>query len=303
MSEPKKPMLACDAPAADLLRFPLLVSPKLDGIRATYWNGQLYSRSLKLIPNNHIQIMAKMAQLPAAFDGELVVGDPFGNDVFNRTTSGVMSHDGEPRFTWWVFDYAPTNEKDRHGYLGRYNRLATNTTAIQSRNAWIKILEHRMVHSVEELIAEEQRALDQGFEGLMARDPHGGYKHGRATVREGTLMKIKRFQDSEALVIGYVEEMENTNEATTNELGNTKRSTHAAGMVGKGTLGALLCRTAEGIEFSLGGGFTAADRAALWGVRESLPGRLAKYKHFAVGVKEKPRFPVWLGFRDPRDMS
>ena len=303
MNTPQKPMLAGDAPPADQLRFPLLVSPKLDGIRATYWGGQMYSRSLKLIPNNHTQILAKMANLPAAFDGELVVGDPWGEGVFNRTTSGMMSIQGEPRFTWWVFDYVPTNEKDRHGFLGRYNRLATNTTAIQSFNPWIKILEHRMVHTVEELIAAEQHCLNQGFEGLMARDPHGPYKHGRSTVREGYLLKIKRFADSEALVVGFEEEMQNTNEATTNELGNTKRSTHAAGMVGKGTLGALLCKTKEGIEFSLGGGFTQAQRAELWAVRGTLPGRIAKYKHFEVGVKDKPRFPVWLGFRDPRDMS
>lgn len=300
---PSKPMLACDAPSADQLRFPLLVSPKLDGIRATYWDGQLYSRSLKLIPNEHIQFMARSARLPAAFDGELVVGDPWGDGVFNRTTSGVMSHQGTPAFTWWVFDYVPTSEKNRHAFQGRYNRLATSTTGIQAFHPWIKVLKHKLVHSVEDLIAAEQHCLDQGFEGLMARDPNGPYKHGRATVKEGYLLKIKRFADSEALVVGYAEEMENTNEATTNELGNTKRSTHAAGMVGKGTLGALLCKTMEGVEFSLGGGFTADQRAQLWAIRDTLVGRIAKYKHFVVGMKDKPRFPVWLGFRDPRDMS
>lgn len=303
MTDPKKPFLACDAPPADQLRFPLLVSPKLDGIRATYWGGQLYSRSLKLIPNLHIQAKAKQARLPAAFDGELVVGDPWGEGVFNRTTSGVMSIQGEPSFTWWVFDYVPDADKDSHMFQGRYNRLATNTSAIQAFNPWIKVLEHRLVHNVEELIAAEQHCLDQGFEGLMARDPYGPYKHGRSTAKEGWLMKIKRFADAEALVIGFEEEMQNTNEATTNELGHTQRSTHAAGMVGKGRLGNLVCKTPEGVEFSLGGGFTAEQRAQLWAIRDTLIGRLAKYKHFPIGIKDKPRFPVWIGFRDVRDMS
>src|SRR3546814_14963046 len=40
------------------------------------------------------------------------------------------------------------------------------------------------------------------------------------------------------------------------------------------------------IEFSLGGGFTAAQRAELWAIRDTLPGRLAKYKHFPVRSEE-----------------
>jgi DNA ligase-1 len=34
----------------------------------------------------------------------------------------------------------------------------------------------------------------------------------------------------------------------------------------------------------------------------TLAGKIAKYKHFEVGVKEAPRFPVFLGFRNPLDM-
>jgi DNA ligase-1 len=49
-----KPMLASPADMSKL-RFPLWLSPKLDGIRALVINGVVMSRSLKPIPNQHVQ--------------------------------------------------------------------------------------------------------------------------------------------------------------------------------------------------------------------------------------------------------
>jgi hypothetical protein len=75
----------------------------------------------------------------------------------------------------------------------------------------------------------------------MLRDPNGPYKFGRSTRKEGYLLKLKRFCDSEAEVIGVVELMHNGNEAKTNALGRTERSTRKAGKTGMGVLGALAC--------------------------------------------------------------
>ena len=95
----------------------------------------------------------------------------------------------------------------------------------------------------------------------------------------------------------------NGNEAQTNELGRTKRSTAAAGLSGKGTLGAFLVRDlVTGVDFSIGTGLTAADRQCFWDKRFDLHGSLVKYKYFPVGVKVAPRHPVFLGFRDARDL-
>lgn len=302
--EIRKPTLACDAPAAELIQYPVLVSAKVDGIRATHYDGQLYTRSLKLVQNAHIQKLVKAANLPASFDGELVVGPANHPEVYRRSTSGIMSRDGEPDFTWWLFDFVPGVMPSGTAltFSERWDRLQARTQLIQDRNPWIKLLPHAVVETPEALLAWEQKALDLGYEGVMVRSPHAPYKHGRSTQKEGYLMKVKRFVDSEAYVVGVVEEMENTNPAMVNELGHTNRSTHQAGMVPKGTLGALICRTPEGIEFSIGGGFTAAQRLELWQKRDTLGGLLVKYKHFEIGVKDKPRFPVWLGFRDPSDL-
>ena len=56
----------------------------------------------------------------------------------------------------------------------------------------------------EELIDYEQGAVEDGYEGVMLRDPSAPYKYGRSTVRKGYLLKLKRFEDSEAEVIDIV---------------------------------------------------------------------------------------------------
>ena len=58
-----------------------------------------------------------------------------------------------------------------------------------------------------------------------------------------------------------------------------------------------------GVEFSIGSGFTEEQRREIWNKQVELIGSIVKYKYFEVGVKDKPRFPIFLGFRDKRDIS
>lgn len=295
---PKKPMLACDAPAE--LSFPLIVSPKLDGIRCTVWGDQPVTRALKPIPNRFVRETLARARLPAVFDGELVVGEANHPDVYRRTTSGVMSHEGQPDFTFWVFDYVP-QIADLESFEFRYKKLTDRTSTVQEFHPWFKVLPQAYVSSQAELFDYEQWALGQGFEGIIARRLDAPYKHGRSTAKEGYLLKVKRFVDTEVEVVGVEELMHNANEATVNELGHTQRSSAQAGLVPTGTLGALVCRW--GVHtFKVGTGFTAEHRAELWQKRDALVGCLAKIKYFEPGMKDLPRHPVWLGFRDGRDM-
>jgi DNA ligase-1 len=295
-----KPMLAEALPAGQLPVFPCYVSPKLDGVRAVVFGGVVYSRNLKPIRNAHVQKVLGHALLEG-YDGELIVGPPTSPTAFRDTTSGVMAVLGEPNVLFHVFDvYSPARGfNDRyHGDLGS----ASHRAARSRLHIPMQLVAQKLVHNAEELLAAEQDYLDQGYEGAMVRSVDGPYKCGRATVREGYLLKVKRFSDAEALVVGYEELMHNENEKTTDALGHAKRSTAKAGKVGGGALGTLLCKDPEtGVEFGIGGGFTAEERLALWRDRDTLVGRIAKYKFFPTGSKEAPRFPVMLGFRDPSD--
>lgn len=294
---PFKPMLATAVSDVKALTFPVLASQKLDGVRATVQNGRLLSRSLKPIPNKNVQTL--FAGLPEGLDGELIVGDPTASDAYRRTTSIVMSDDKPATgICFHVFD--------RFGEEGFASRLMDAHAAIYpwiSRGC-VQIVQHVKVSSAEELEQLEAAWLAEGHEGVMVRSLGGPYKQGRSSEREGYLLKLKRFLDAEALVIGTYEMHHNNNVATTNALGRTERSTEKAGMVPAGVLGGLSVRdTASGVEFEIGGGYTAAMRESMWKERDQLVGKIAKYKYFPTGSKERPRFPVFLGWRDARDMS
>jgi len=288
-----KPTLAAATDGTNL-RYPLLASPKLDGVRAININGILLSRSLKLIPNKHIQMLFGRREFHG-LDGELIIGDPTAKNVCNVTTSGVMSREGTPPTRFYVFDDHTHVGTFKYRHKGLHARIA----------GWgsVMVVKHSVITNEQELLRYETDMLALGYEGIMIRDPNGYYKHGRSTLKEGLLLKLKRFEDSEAEVLGVVELMTNLNGAMRNALGHLERSRAKAGLVGAGTLGALQVRDlTTGVEFEIGTGFNQHDRELLWSTRNDLPGRLVRYKYQPTGVKEKPRFPVFLGFRDPRDL-
>lgn len=291
-----KPMLAHTVEDMSKVVFPVLASPKLDGIRCLMMNGAAYSRNMKLIPNQFIQ--RKLHGLHG-LDGELIVGLPRGEGVFNRSTSGVMSRDGEPEFQLYVFDMFDGYYVDN----AFENRLNAAKREAEKAGTYVTHVPHKKLRSLEELNDYEAKQLLAGFEGVMIRDPRGPYKHGRSTMREGWLGKVKRFLDAEATIIGYVEQMHNGNELQKDELGRAKRTSHKANKTGKNTLGALVVRDKmTGVEFEIGTGFDDKLRKTIWQDCPKYLNKIVKYKYQPVGVKDKPRFPVFLGFRDKIDL-
>jgi DNA ligase 1 len=295
-----KPMLA--APVDDLsrLHYPLLASPKLDGIRCVIFGGVAMSRSLKPIPNRHVQRLLSAQPSWEGLDGELIVGDPTAKDCFQRTSSGIMTIEGEPAFIYHVFDKWQHRISDKCDPFEHRLRLAG---AVIKRSPVATLVTHVRLMSEAALLAYEAGKLTAGYEGVMLRDPAGEYKQGRSTLGEGGLLKLKRFEDSEAEVIGFEPLMHNDNPAERNELGQLERSSKASGKVVMSLLGALQCRDLKtGVVFDLGTGFTSGQRRDLWVGRNKLKGKLVKYKFQPTGVKDKPRFPVFIGFRDRRDL-
>lgn len=291
-----RPMLASPADL-DKVVFPVFASPKLDGIRAAVVGGRLLSRSLKEIPSRHIYNMFNQHKFEG-LDGELIVGPTTSPTCYRDTVSGVMADNKTPDFKYHVFDLWDCE----YGYGGRLGAL--RETLAELKHAHIELVEHTTITCREDLDAYEAEAVGAGHEGVMLNSPHAPYKFGRSSPKEGYLLKVKRFVDAEAEVIGVEEEMFNGNEAETNELGRTKRSTAKAGLVGKGSMGALIVRDlVTKVEFNIGTGFTAEDRRTWWTWNETTAGmknppkQIVKYKSFPVGVKDKPRHPVYLGVR------
>lgn len=292
MSVKVKPLLACEVDP-DKVNYPILVSVKLDGIRALVIDEVVYSRSLKPIRNKLVQRLFGKPKFNG-LDGELVVGDIYAKDVFQKTTSGVMSEDAEEDVKFYVFDRWDMPDV---AYEDRVKTLAEKTLT----TAPILMLRQVLVNSAEEL----QELLDieklNGGEGLIGRNPKGRYKYGRSTPKEQLSVKFKFFEQDEFEVVGFEERMHNNNEATTNELGYTERSSCKENLIPMDTLGSLVLRYGDS-SFKVGTGFSDEQRQEIWDNKESYLGKLASIRYMSVGQAILPRCPSFIGWRDEDDL-
>lgn len=306
MSTLFKPMLAPnETPDFKTLRFPYLASTKLDGIRATLQNGVLLSRSLKPIPNKFVQERFTNLGLPDGCDGELICGKAF-DDPYKRTHSIVMSDDKPLDFygdtvRWHIFDRYDASL----GFTKRHASASIHVSVCDSE--FVHLVKHSYVDSIADLEEFECKTLAQGYEGAMLRSVDGPYKQGRATLNQGWLIKVKRYQEAEAMIMGTYAEQENNNAEFTNELGRTARSSAKGGKADKDQLGGfnVVGQGAfyNGIDFKVSNSsIDHEDRKTLWTKRDDLIGKLLVYKFFPMGSDVRPRHPVFKWFRDMRDM-
>ena len=314
MTTIKKPMLAATAHAADLdnIEWPMLASPKLDGIRViNHPDLGPVTRSFKPVANHFIRenLIRILDRTP--LDGELV-GIKDGKVMdFNSTQSAVMTRGGQPSFRYMVFDHF-------------YDLKASFQQRIADAEAYVKFLNdpevelvtHCLLKDKEEFIIFAQSCVDEGYEGAMLRSVDGPYKSGRSTLKQGWLLKYKEWADAEGIVVGFEERMHNANEDVRDNFDHAKRSSHKENMVPMGTLGALVLDTAWG-ELKVGTGLDDALRQEIWErncvlarsdedgnvefiVRGKQPDkdRIVSFKYQAFGMQDKPRFPVFLHFRE-----
>ena len=232
------------------------VSEKYDGLRG-YWDGRkLWSRKGQAI----VAPGYFLAELPAgvALDGELWMG----RGKFEEAISTVLSQTPDERWkrmSFMVFD-APQAE-------GSFEkRMEFLRATLPKENQFVKLVLQERCKGAAQLIAERDRVVALGGEGLMLRKPESEYEAGRSP----TLLKVKPLEDAEATVMAHFP-------------GKGKY---------EGKLGSLRVRTAEGREFSIGSGFTDAQRAAPPPV-----GTVITYRYRGVTAKGLPRFPSFLRVR------
>lgn len=301
----KRPMKAADLPTDKegspdyAIPFPVMATPKIDGIRAIIIDGVAYSARLKKLPNEHVQKMASM--LPANnLDGELVVWKNGKPADFNTTQSGIMRKGGKPEFRFLIFDQIA---ETRFGnsleepYLARVHRLLEYRLP-----TWCLALRNTFIRNMTALIAYERKCVKAKYEGVVLRSPNFGYKEGRSTLREFGMIKWKRFKDSEAKIIGFEEKMHNANTATRGEIGQLKRSSAKAGMRPMGTLGALVVTDCNKespfykVTFRVSG-FTAAMAKEIWQNKKKWLDTIITYRYLPHGSKDAPRHPTFKGRR------
>lgn len=302
-----RPMLAASfkdiydiRPELEKLTYPLMASPKIDGIRFLRpGNDGARSRSWKLLPNKNLQEIVRSDYF-AWLDGEVIVGnDAAAPGLFNRTQSAIMTADDQSPLQIHIFDYWG----DQNTMFG--SRTQTAETMVARLNelgaSWVKYLKHVSLNNPDEVLAYEQIALEVGYEGIMLRSPFAKYKFGRSTLKEQGLIKVKRYVDEEAEIVGFEELKRNQNEPTKNAFGLQVRGHSIHGKVAANTLGKFILRNEKWGEFACGSGLDDALRDEVWGKQDNYLGKIVTYKYQPHGTKEKPRSPIFKGFRSEID--
>lgn len=297
MSKKFLPLLAEGITLADLshLRFPVFGSYKYDGIRALGLE-ELSTRKLKLVPN--VAVRKKFAKC-THFDGELIVGNPTAPDVYNRTSSIVMTRDAPAdSVAFYVFDYFKFLDLP---YRDRRREMELRALFIKTRDVFYA--PSYVLKTVRQVLAFEERAARLGYEGIILRSPGGIYKCGRSTLNQQIMLKLKRFEDSEAEILEVLPAQHNTNEAERDERGYMKRSSKKSGKQAMAMVGKFRVRDLKTKQvFKISAGIlTKKRREALWRIKHTLPGEIVKYRFQPVGVKELPRFGRFYGFRSRLD--
>ncbi len=233
-----------------------LLSEKLDGVRA-YWDGAGF---ISRQGNRFYAPSWFVAGLPnIPLDGELWLA----RKSFQRTVSIVRRQDESPlwrslRFV--VFD-APA------GGAGFEERLALVRDALAAgQSEFAEALPHFVCRGPNHLQTELDRIIALGGEGIMLRQPGSRYESGRSA----TLLKVKRFLDAEARVIGH-------------QPGTGRH---------KGRLGALAVVLPDGTEFAVGTGLTDRER-------ENPPpiGSIITFRYQELSDRGVPRFPSFVRIR------
>jgi len=286
--------------AMSCLRYPVLCSTKLDGIRAIRANGTLLSKRLKPIPNKSIRDRSMV--LPGGYDMELY--NPFLS--YSGIESIVMSrkHKDSDLIQFHVLD---NFSLEKITYEQRIRSINKDV------GCWHEppfIFEHPIYIFTPQVLLSRLLTIEaSGGEGICFRDPNGLYTQkgtvdNRSTLKEQTLVKFARYLRTELLIIGFEEQMENVNPTNHNALGAMDRSSHQDNMIPKNTLGAFICQHPDGytVNVGTGVGLTNQLRKRIWMNQDKYLGKFIVGKHKPVGQKDKLRHPIFMGFRNGIDI-
>lgn len=240
----------------DLSRY--WVSEKLDGVRALWDGAALHSRN-----GNRFNAPAWFVDgFPAAaLDGELWMGRGSFEALSGTVRRKTPDEAAWQRIRYMIFDLpgmaVPFDER-----LRRMRDMFA-----EPPSPYIALVEQFRVGNEADLMARLETVVAEGGEGLMLRDGRSFHRAGRSD----DLLKLKTYQDAEAVVVAHVP-------------GRGKY---------RGMLGSLLVELPDGRRFKLGTGFTDVER------RDPPPvGATVTFKYSGTTVNGIPRFASFLRIRD-----
>lgn len=309
------PLLARDV-NEDKMKFPCYLLPKIDGSYTFIQNSLLYARSLKHHENKYVT-QQYSNPLFEGLRGELIAGDdPTAKDLCRNSSKSLRTIEGEPETSLWCFDYVTPDTVDLT-WFERQELLRAKVSKLRS-DGWSSIhcIQYTKINNLEEYKAARNYYMSIGYEGVVIRNPDSKHKEGRSSEVKADLWRWKPWASAEIKVTKLGEEQKNNNEAKTNELGHTKRSTHKDNLEGKNTLGYIVGTllaplkdfagvvvAVAGTELTIAtGSLTEKECKYYWDNPNEMMDMIVEFEYCSFGLKEKPRFAQFKKIRSSVDM-
>lgn len=263
------------------------VTQKLNGVRATYYKGQLIARSgtpfagLEHITSEFAWDTANSMVL----DGELTLADKgtlSDNEAF-RVATGIINSDNayKTRICYTVFDIVPTAEfeqgESKLGYKDRRSALDALALMLHEGSP-VRVLpvmysgtdQSKIQELLDRMVREDKEGLMLNLDVPYKRKRHSG------------ILKVKRFYTMDLPIIACEE-------------GSSRL---------EGVLGALVLDY-KGNKVRVGSGFTDEQRVQYWERRNELTGILCEVKYKEISSDKNTgaaslQFPVFVGLREDK---
>lgn len=319
-----KPLL-CPNDEIDLntLTYPLLASTKMDGCRLLFKQGKIVTRSLKELPN--IQLNQKFERVrkfsentQSIFDGEIFTP----NVPFQFIVSCFMTEDYEDKksIKKWKelceeYNYNVSREevfnKLKFYCFDNINSDLFNTPFRARINNAITFceslpdlcvgVEHWAVYSAKEVQQVFEQVVEKGGEGIILRNPNSPYKFGRCTIKENIAYKVKPWATVDSKIIGFIQatQVNEDAEKTVNELGRSRTSKRQEDRHTIDKAQAFVVDF-EGKELSVPIALPDEKKEYIWKHQEEFIGKFIEYKYMTVGMKDLPRIPKFIRFREDK---
>ena len=290
-----KPLLASSVPmdpttndfAWELIPLPCYASPKLDGFRCMVQGGKLVTRNGLLVRNTELQLRYGRPEYEG-LDGELCDGKVATHDVFNRSSKVVNNTNADAsKTTLCVIGF---NSGYEDTFKQRWTMLKDGYRGFEKYGG-VMLINQTLIKTVDALKAYVAKNEALGYEGTMiVRADLGPYpqkpgKENRSTLKEGYLLRLKRFEYAEARLVAVHPLEHNGNTEVT---GAGRKSSKKAGMtVDTARVGSATLRDVKtGVEFNTTIG---AEKLRSWKGWPTALGKSFRYRYQAVGTKDKPR--------------
>lgn len=179
----------------------------------------------------------------------------------------------------------------------------------------VEVVDQIKVNNAHEAEYYYKKFCDEGYEGAILRCPFSTYKHGRATLNEGSIFKFKKTQTIDCKIIGVNQRMQmteaykNSSEYNNkNELGYAKRTHKAEHFEPANEIGSIVVKITDNnpdlevdrmqtFAVNLARGLDLAEMGFTWDNHKDLLGREVEVEYQAVGNKDKPRMGRLVKFK------